>query len=286
MSWTPRPATRELIENVNAILAGYAGDMTLRQVYYQLVANYAYPNTEKKYKALSGHLTNARVHGLVDGARIIDRTRQVGRPYGYDDLADFMASVRNSFQRERWQGQPEYVEVWVEKDALAGVFEPVTQRFGVRLAVCRGFPSYPAIRDAAIRYQREERAGRPLVMLYFGDHDPSGKDIPRAVEDNLAAWFGVYVEPRIVALTGEQVDEYDLPPVPAKRSDSRTAAFIAEHGDRSVELDALPPDVLQAMIREAIEEHHDATIAGRVIDLESAEQTQLAEMIDGLEGSE
>ena len=286
MTWKPRPATQELIDNANAILAGYSGEMTLRQVYYQLVANFAYENTEKKYKALSGHLTNARVHGLVDGARIIDRTRQVGRPYGYADLADFMATVRHSFQRSRWQDQPEYVEVWVEKDALAGVFEPVTRSFGLRLAVCRGFPSYPAIRDAALRYQREERAGRPLTMLYFGDHDPSGKDIPRSVRDNLADWFDVYVEPQIVALTGEQVDEYDLPPVPAKRSDSRAPAFIAEYGDRSVELDALPPDVLQAMIREAIEEHHNQGIRDGVNDVEKAEQAQLAEMIDGLEGSE
>lgn len=286
MSWKPRAATRELIDNVNAILDGYDDDMTLRQVYYQLVANYALPNTEQKYKMLSQHLTNARVHGLVDGARIIDRTRQVGRPYGYDDLAHFMSAVRNSFQRSRAQNQPNYGEVWVEKDALAGVFEPVTRRFGWRLAVCRGFVSYPAIRDAAARFGREQRAGRPTHMLYFGDFDPSGRDIPRSIAANLDEWFGVYVEPQIVALTIEQIDEYQLPPVPAKKSDARAERFIAEHGDIAVELDALPPKVLQTMIREAIEEHWDPDVSARVTELEKGEQARLADMIDSIEGSE
>lgn len=292
-TYQPRPATLETLAQVRDVLDSYDGDMTLRQVYYQLVARYEYPNREQSYKRLSQVLTKARVAGLIDGDRIVDRTRRVARPYGFADLPTFLSAMRRSYRRPRAQGQPEYVEVWVEKDALAGVFEPITYEYGVRLAVCRGYPSYSAIRDAAQRFTAAAHRQPPkdgwmslyeeCRLLYFGDFDPSGQDIPRCIRDNLAEWFGCRPEVELIALTPEQIEEHELPPAPAKRSDARTEKFVARYGEDTVELDALRPDVLREMIRVAIERYWDKPQHESVLAAESEEKQRLGVLIDAME---
>lgn len=292
-TYRPRPATQQLLGHVQEILGSYDGDMTLRQVYYQLVARFAYPNTENSYKSLSAHLTRARVAGIIDGDRIIDRTRQVASPYGFADLPAFLSAMRRSYRRPRAQGQPEYIEVWVEKDALAGVFEPITRAYGVRLAVCRGYPSYSALRDAAQRFITAAHLQDPkdawlsiyddCFLLYFGDFDPSGQDIPRCITDNLAEWFGCRPEVELIALTPEQIEQHELPPAPAKRSDARTEKFVARYGEDTVELDALPPDVLRTLIRTAIEQYWDVPQYDSVLTAESEEKERLGALFDAME---
>ena len=271
--------TLALIDQVNDILAQYDGPLTLRQIYYRLVAARVIDNVEKQYKRLSKVLTNARLEGLVDDTRIVDRVRAPLRVSCWADLGAFLRAVRESYRREKWTSQRFSVEVWCEKDAVAGVLEPITEEYEVTLYPCRGYNSYSALKEAAERIAETEQ---PTVVLYLGDFDPSGQDMPRDIRDRLAQDFGAAFDLEVIALTREQIDEHDLPPALAKRSDSRAAAFIAEHGDMSVELDALPPDVLQALVREHILRFCDMSAFEAEAAVEKGEQADLEAIIDAV----
>lgn len=288
--WKPQRESLQTVQQVNDILAAYEGPMTLRQVYYQLVAVYGEPNTEQRYKRLSQILTKARVNGFVDGSRIIDRTRQVKPVYGYANLQTYLKVMREAYARRVAELQPDYIEVCVEKDALAGVLEDVCKEFGVPLCVCRGYPSYSAVRDMAGRIYdwlgEQEKGSKKwgqFHLLYLGDHDPSGEDIPRSIGANLKEWFECTPHIELVALTPEQVEQYELPPAPAKRTDARAEAFVERYGDVSVELDALRPDILQDLVREAIRENWDQDVADSIEEIEAGERSKLQAMIDRIE---
>jgi len=268
--------TLDLFAAVNAILGQYEGPLTLRQVFYRLVAAQQLENTRAAYCGLSKHLVNARLAGIVDDSRIVDRVRNTLRVPCWNDLPDFLETVRQSYRREKWTRQPYALEVWCEKDAVAGVLQPVTDRYEVLLFPCRGYDSYSALKDAG---ERIRRAGRPTVVLYLGDFDPSGQDMPRDIRDRLTRDFGATFDLRVIALTREQVDEHDLPQNFAKRTDSRAAAFIARHGDIAVELDALPPNVLQALVREHLDQFFDVTAFAEEVAREQDEQERLDALI-------
>ncbi len=268
--------TLDLFAAVNGILSQYDGPLTLRQVYYRLVAAQIIQNTENEYKGLSKHLTNARLAGLVDDSRIIDRVRATIRVPCWPDLSEFLQAVRRSYRREKWTSQPYNLEVWCEKDAVAGVLEPIANEYEIILYPCRGYNSYSALKDAA------ERIGyidRPTVVLYMGDFDPSGQDMPRDIRDRLTEDFGVQLDLYVIALTRDQIEAYDLPPAPAKRSDSRAAAFMARHGDMAVELDALPPNVLQDLVRDNVEQFFDKSAFEQEAEIEREERTKLEHLI-------
>lgn len=268
--------TLDLFAAVNAILGQYDGPLTLRQVFYRLVAAQQLENTRAAYCGLSKHLVNARLAGIVDDSRIVDRVRNTLRVPCWNDLPEFLETVRQSYRREKWTRQPYALEVWCEKDAVAGVLQPVTDRYEVLLFPCRGYDSYSALKDAG---ERIRRAGRPTVVLYLGDFDPSGQDMPRDIRDRLTRDFGATFDLRVIALTREQVDEHDLPQNFAKRTDSRAAAFIARHGDIAVELDALPPNVLQALVREHLDQFFDVTAFAEEVAREQDEQERLDALI-------
>lgn len=268
--------TLDLFAAVNGILGEYEGPLTLRQVYYRLVAAQIIQNTENEYKGLSKHLTRARLAGLVDDSRIIDRVRSTLRVQCWPDLSHFLQTVRRSYRREKWASQDYNLEVWCEKDAVAGVLEPIANEYEIILYPCRGYNSYSALKDAA------ERIGyidRPTVVLYMGDFDPSGQDMPRDIRDRLTEDFGVQLDLYVIALTRDQIEAYDLPPAPAKRSDSRAAAFMAKHGDMAVELDALPPNVLQELVRDNVEQFFDKSAFEQQAEIEREEQTKLGRLI-------
>jgi hypothetical protein len=212
--------TLDLIGEVNAILTEYEGPLTLRQVYYRLVAAQVIINEERSYKNLSKTLTNARLAGLVDDSRLVDRTRQSLRVPCWNDLESFLRAVRESYRPEKWTSQQTLVEVWCEKDAVAGVLQPITEEYEVTLYPCRGYNSYSALREAAAGMW-----GHPII-LYLSDFDPSGQDMPRDVRRRLADDFGCFADLRVIALTREQIAEYELPPAPAKRTDTRTPGSL------------------------------------------------------------
>lgn len=245
--------TLEVIGQANAIIDDYLAQgyqLTLRQLYYRFVATDLIPNNMRSYKRLGSILNDARLAGHVDWEAIEDRTRNLEEVSHWATPAGIIRAAANSYRVDKWENQPIYVEVWIEKDALAGVFERVCTAEDVPWFSCRGYTSQSEMWSAAQRIAN--RAGdRDAVVLHFGDHDPSGIDMTRDIQDRLEL-FGATVDVERIALNYDQVEEYDPPPNPAKLTDSRAKGYIAKHGRSSWELDALEPTVLAALVREEV----------------------------------
>ncbi len=255
--------------------------LTLRQLYYQLVSRNVIPNVEREYKNLSKLLSDARLTGLVDWNAIEDRVRQPRIPTEFEDLAELVQAALASYRLPRWRGQKTYCELWVEKDALAGVLEPLAREFHVTLMVNRGYSSQSAMFEAAIRFIRSKLPG---VLFYIGDHDPSGEDMVRDVGARLEM-FGADVDVRKLALTMEQVEEHDPPPNPAKMSDPRAEGYVAEHGDESWEVDALPPTVLAGIIRAAFASVIEPRPLRAVLQQEKQDKSRLKRALAAVDGA-
>ena len=272
-----REKTAALLEACKGILAEYDGEqVTLRHLYYRLVAAQIIENSFKSYKNFKSMTGRWRKAKHLDPKVFCDPTRETVLPGTWSDLSDFSATVRKAYRRDPWQGQERRPEVWCEKQALLSIFGPICRAYGAALQVCRGNPSITSLVEAADRVER---------ILYFGDFDPTGRDIPRNIEQELRTRWGCACSLGIIALTPEQIAEHNLPENFAKKTDARYRRFVAEHGDRAVELDALPPDVLRSLIRQAIEaEITDPDAWQEQIDQEAEERVKLGEWADGLGG--
>ncbi len=275
-----RERTLELIEAARSVLEAN-NPMTLRQVYYQLVAAHILENCRSEYQRLSGALVKGRQEGIVPWEWIEDRTRRPRDVSMWRDVQDFMNTVRLAYRRDVWARQPRYVVLWVEKDALSAVFEDIAADYGMTVVVGRGYNSWSVRRELADRFVdlgKEDRA----VVLYFGDFDPSGEDIFRDLAEGFEV-FGIYPTLKKVALTRQDVLDHDLPPDFTKKTDSRSRRFVERHGDMAVELDALPLQVLRNKIRDAIEEHMDMEALELVRRQEAAERRKIERLTERLE---
>ena len=261
--------TQNIIDVAIAILQE-TRPMTVRQTYYQLVSRQVLENSIAAYKATCRALVAARKDGSIPWGWIEDRLRQPRHVSMWADLQNFTTTALRSFRLDVWGSQPHYFETWVEKDALSGIFEDALEPYGVTLNVGRGYDGWTSIKDAAERY----RADREVTILYFGDFDPSGEDMVRSLRERLS-WFGANVQIEKCALTREDIDRYGLPPNFTKTTDTRRAKFVAEHGDISVELDALPVDVLRERIVGAITERMDLDALSGVRATENLERARL-----------
>ncbi|MHB1420472.1 MAG: hypothetical protein ACYCX4_12970 [Bacillota bacterium] len=266
--------TLDLISAAHQVLQEY-NPMTLRQVYYQLVSRHVIDNKRSEYQKLSSALVKARQEGIIPWEWVEDRVRQPRTVNMWRDLPDFMDTVRKAYRRDVWSTQPQYVEVWLEKDALSGIFSDITKEYGITLVVGRGYNSWSAFKDAEARFLRYNR---PVSILYFGDFDPSGEDIVRALDESIN-FFGISPTIEKVALTMQDIRDYNLPPDFAKKTDSRAKVFIKQYGDVAVELDALPLPVLQAKIKDSIEANIDLDLLYAVQVVEKNERQQLADLI-------
>lgn len=193
----------------------------------------------------------------------------------WQDVADFADTARRAYRRDVWATQDHLVKVWLEKDALSGIFEDILTDYGVTLNVGRGYDGWTSIRNAAQRYQ--DRMGR-VTILHFGDFDPSGRDMVRSLAERIG-FFETRPEMTICAILREDIDDYDLPPDFTKPTDSRQAAFVAEHGDIGVELDALPIEVLRDRIRDSVESHMDLDALAETKDQEADDQERIDELL-------
>lgn len=272
----------ELISRANLVLDSYAKKglrLTLRQLYYQLVSHAGLRNIQSNYKRLSSVISDARLAGLVDWDAIEDRIRQPHRHPEFDGIPDLMEAAIRSYRLPRWEGQKHYIEVHVEKDALAGVLRPITDEFHVVLMVNRGYSSQTSMYEGAVRIGSRGKS-KKKVVLYIGDHDASGLDMVRDIADRLEVFGMGRAEVRKIALTMEQVKAYDLPPNPANMRDSRAEKYVEEHGEVSWEVDALPPEVLQALVRSSIEKLLDRKMMDKVIRQEEADKAEIREWAD------
>lgn len=264
-------ANRIMLERINTILEEYRNDgyvLTLRQLYYQLVSKDIIPNNDREYAKLSNILKKGRMAGIVDWSAIEDRVRVPKLPYWVRDVQHAIQDTIEQYRVNRMQGQQRNIEIWVEKDALSNVLFRVTSKYHIRLMVNRGYSSISAMYDAHRRLCSGD------VILYFGDHDPSGKDMIRDIRERMEE-FGREVDVRPVALTMEQIRRFNPPPNPAKITDPRAKWYIREYGRTSWELDALPPKELIRLAEEAVEELIDLDQYNRCLDREQRDIEEL-----------
>src|SRR5882672_9999430 len=177
-----------MIDKINEILLDYEAqgyDLSLRQLYYQLVSRNIVPNTERSYKNVGNLVSDARLAGLVDWSMIRDRGRNMVANTHWNSPAEIVRSAALQFRVDRWEDQPNYVEVMVEKQALEGVLEPVCSEMDVPFTANKGYSSSSAMYEASKRFLRQSREGKTLFIIYLGDHDPSGIDMTRDVRDRL-----------------------------------------------------------------------------------------------------
>lgn len=273
-----RAATLEIIDLANRILqeyknAGYS--LTLRQLYYQFVARGYIENSDRSYKNLGDAINNARLAGLLDWNMIIDRTRNLNvKPHWYSP-ADIVAACANQYSVDMWENQKYYVEVWIEKDALIGVIERPCKEFDIPYFSCRGYTSQSEMWAAARRYLDvlKFNSQKKIVILHFGDHDPSGIDMSGDIQSRITMFLAehmneigggyqpddvdLFFQFRRIALNWDHIEAYNPPPNPAKTTDKRFKRYLREFGEESWELDSLPPNVLSDLITNNIAQYID-----------------------------
>lgn len=273
------------INKANEIIEEYQSQgykLTLRQLYYQFVSRDLIPNKTTEYKRLGSIVNDGRLAGLIDWDAIEDRTRNLQTLPHFASAKDIGKQALKQFRIDKWFNQPTRVEVWIEKEALAGVFERVCNEHDVSFLCCRGYLSQSEMYSAAQRIKYYKQAGQDFTILHFGDHDPSGIDMSRDMRERLTTFGCLSLYFERLALNIEQVREYNPPPNPAKETDSRFDAYIRKFGSESWELDALEPAVLSALVEKAVEEIRDPGKWTDALALEESHRRQLRDMVKKL----
>lgn len=267
-----------IIENSIDVLSQYEnGILTIRALHYQLVSR-GMTNTLQRYKRVVAAMEVARWDGRVDFEAFSDRDRAMcGTTKAtetvledkQDEAKRQVGLWMRSYGKNRWENQPYYPEILIEKKALEGVFAKPCAKWDVAVGACKGYPSLTFLYELSERLRDAQSVGKQPIILYFGDYDPSGEDIPRSIGENLQK-FGIYdVEIRRIALMEQQVIEWKLPPAPAKETDSRTANW---DGLGQVELDAVKPEKLISMLNDAVNEIFDQDLYDELITQENEER--------------
>lgn len=253
--------TLALIETMNTIIGEYIAQgfvLTVRQLYYQLVARGVIENTERSYKRTTGTVNDARLAGVMDWDAIEDRTRAFDTRSRWNSGGEILKAVASQFHMDMWKGQDIRPFVIVEKEALAGVLQPICRELDIPLLAARGYPSVSVLRDFAKHTlhplgSTDRTVHQDYLLLHLGDHDPSGLDMTRDLCERLSLLtYGAKVDLKRLALNMDQVTEQKPPPNPAKVTDSRFAEYQAKYGDESWELDALQPAYIADLIRNAV----------------------------------
>jgi hypothetical protein len=269
--------------------------MTLRQLYYRLISAGALNNRQAEYQRLGGLMTRIREAGDVPRNWLVDHTRATLKPSSWSGLGDFAESVRRCYRLDFWASLPHYVAIFVEKDAVAGTIQPITNKYDVALHVCRGYSSVSFAGEMADLWEKIEK---PIYAYYLGDFDPSGFDLERDLREKLSRYSGlesferdIHEQHAIAQLAFSWVrlgvdwtdfDLLDLIKLPVKKSDNRAKGFVAEWGESCAEIDAIAPSELRERVENAILGHIDAERWNRLIAVEKAEQETLERFVGSL----
>lgn len=249
--------------------------MTLRQLFYRMVSQGVLPSTEDRYyRKLGALMTRLREAGGVPRTWLVDHIRATLKPSSWSGLADFGETIRRVYRKDFWSGMPHHVEVFCEKDAIAGTLQPVTNEFDVALRVCRGYSSVSFAGEIADLWTDIEK---PIFAYYLGDFDPSGFDIERDLTEKLGRYSGRSFEWKRLAVNEDDFDAFGLLPLAVKVSDRRSSGFVRKYGTRCAEVDALPPDELRERVRNAIEGHIEQEEWQRLKRIENLEKKSVGE---------
>lgn len=264
--WNPGAEKLRLLDISAEIIDEYAlegFDLSVRQLYYQLVSRDEISNDKTSYDRIKDMLTRGRNAGLIDWDMIVDRTRQVSRNSHWRNESSIIKAAAESFAIDKWGSQPYRILVMVEKDALSGVLRPVCEELDIEFSANKGYASsshlYRVAKTMKEWTEAEDESDKQIpLVLYFGDHDPSGLDMDRDLRKRLSMYSGLeFVEVSRMALTYSQIEEHQPPPNPTKITDSRAEGYIIEFGNSSWELDAMEPRLLADLVRTEVALYRD-----------------------------
>lgn len=272
----------EVIATANQIIEEYelqGFSLTLRQIYYQFVSRDLIPNNIREYKKLGTVINNGRLAGLIDWEAIIDRTRNLQRNSHWENPREIIETCAKAFRIDKWKNQDFRPEVWIEKDALVGVIEGICRKLDIPYFSCRGYTSQSEMWSASQRLQSYFDQEQPAIIIHLGDHDPSGIDMTRDIQDRMELFMGGTQVKRI-ALNADQVEEFNPPPNPSKVTDPRAKAYIIEFGYTCWELDALEPKIITNLIEKTVLSYRDDEKWAEMVALELEHRETLGEVAD------
>ncbi len=273
----------DVIARANRVFAAHAKggfSTTLRQLYYEFVGRKWFPpdrkyspipgtnrweldlvngthNATPNYKWLGDIIGKGRMAGLVDWNAIEDRTRSSKANQHWTRPSEILEGALNTYETDKWETQEHYLECWVEKESLEQVLSVACKPLDVRFFACRGYTSDPAMWEASQRLMDQMTKGKEVHIIHLGDHDPSGIDMSRDIEEKLVLFTGGRIHLDRIALNMDQVRKYNLLPDPAKATDSRFRKYQELFGDESWELDALGPQKLVELVQASIIQYRD-----------------------------
>lgn len=253
---------------------------TVRGIMYAVVSAGWLPDTSaKSYGRVQRILNTLRKRRIIPFSWITDNVRDTIKPSSWSGLGDFADTVRDAYRMDFWAKLPEYVAIIVEKDTVAGRIAKVTREYDVPLHPLRGYSSTSFTYTIAESW---DRIDKPIACYYVGDHDPSGRDIERAVVAGLRDFTKRDFAWTRLAVTPEQFSTYKIIPLAPKKQDRRYRAFKAKYGDRCAEVEAVPAPALRAMVREAIESHIPQAKWRRLKKIEATERASWEEVMDNM----
>lgn len=284
-----RKSSVELIEFMNTLIESYQDQgytLTVRQLYYQLVARDVIPNDLNSYKRTAAIINDAKLAGLIDWDAIEDRTRDFIVRSRWNSVSSILDSCVRSFHMNMWQEQEYQVYVVVEKEALVGVLERTCNTYDVPLLAARGYPSSSVLYDFAQSHIIHKSMHKQHIIIHLGDHDPSGIDMTRDLTERLNLLCGGPVNLAVerIALNYDQIEELRPPKNPAKDTDSRFESYRKKFGSSSWELDALSPQFLNDLVESKINEFIDFDEWDLRKSEISSKKRQLQAISDGFRG--
>ncbi len=279
-TYRPQQKTVQLWDGIRAIVRDpQFADVTfsVRQVYYQCVTRgVVKENTNAQYDRVQRAVLQMRRQGELEYHRIRDSARERTTWQEYGSIGEALEETATFYRRNLMRAQPRLVEMWIEKDSLAGFLEPIAAQYGLPYAALRGYSSESFQYDAADDWRGSDK---PVVIIYAGDLDPSGRNIAENLEANLRCFYPAVTVDHI-GLHPDDVREMGLPhSFEAKESDSRTPAFVRQYGAQCTELDAVPPNTLQRWYEHAVERHIDLTLWRREMAQWKREKDLLKDMV-------
>lgn len=282
--YAPRGANVELLQAVQGILNEYRDQLplTCRQIFYRLVGKLNYEKTEQAYKRLTDMLVLARRGGAIPFDHIRDDGNAVAAPVLYESRQDWLDTMQARAKWMRlnpWTSQPRYVEVICEAGGMVPMLARVADHYGVTVRSGGGFDSVTAKHDLAQHYARQDK---PVIVLHIGDYDPSGEALWNNLQEDVGAFcesLGAEFSVKRIAVTPAHRDAYNLPTAPPKKSDKRS---VFPEGEQTVQAEALPPDLLQSIVRDAIEAELDLDRLNHTLKLQDGFRAELSELISGL----
>ncbi len=274
-------ATADEMEERARFLIDYAREhrpVSVRGLYYQAgVAKVpGIDKTENGYDKVQNQVLQLRRKGRIDYRWIADATRWMRRPRTFNNWEDALENTARTYRRALWQDADADVEIWIEKDALAGVVDVVTWEYDVPLMVSRGYTSETFAFNSIETYVG---SGRPLMIYALYDFDRSGADAARSLNEKLTRFGnerGVEVHFNLLGLTFDQVVDWNLPTRPHKRTTTADQRWPHPY---ACELDAIPPDDLRALVKTAIERHLPASELAQLMQTEELERETMMHFI-------